>query len=204
MSQEEWNREYWDERWVNRRTGWDIGYAAPPLTDYVDGLDNKDLRILIPGCGNAYEGEYLLKHGFAHTYLLDISPEALKSVKARVPDFPDDRLILGDFFRHEGRYDLILEQTFFCALDPGMRRRYAEKMHELLVPGGVLAGVLFDDPLYEDHPPFGGDREEYIGYFEDLFDILHFDTAENSIVPRLGRELFIELRKPDPAQGRSK
>ena len=196
MSEAHWNREYWDERWRNRKTGWDIGYASPPITDYVDQLVDTDMRILIPGCGNAYEGEYLLKKGFENTFLIDLSPEALKSVKRRVPDFPDDRMILGDFFKHEGTYDLILEQTFFCAIDPTMRRAYAEKMYDLLVPGGALVGLLFDDPLYEDHPPFGGHRSEYLTYFRDLFDIIHFEIAENSIVPRLARELFIELRKP--------
>ncbi len=197
MEQRKWNEEYWDERWRNRQTGWDIGYASPPITDYVDSLDDKSLHILIPGCGNAYEGEYLLEKGFSNTFLIDLSETALHSVKNRVPDFPDSRLIHGDFFAHRGAYDLIIEQTFFCALDPALRRRYAEKMHELLKPGGKLVGLLFDDPLNEDHPPFGGNREEYITYFEDLFEIRHFETAENSIVPRLGRELFIELRKPE-------
>lgn len=197
MEQRKWNEEYWDERWRNRQTGWDIGYASPPITDYVDSLDDKSLHILIPGCGNAYEGEYLLEKGFSNTFLIDLSETALKSLKKRVPEFPDSRLIHGDFFAHEGDYDLIIEQTFFCALDPALRRKYAEKMHALLKPGGKLVGLLFDDPLNEDHPPFGGNREEYITYFEDLFEILHFETAENSIVPRLGRELFIELRKPE-------
>jgi hypothetical protein len=91
---------------------------------------------------------------------------------------------------------LVIEQTFFCALDPSLRRAYAEKMHEILNPGGRLVGLLFDDPLFSDHPPFGGSKQVYLPYFEDLFEIEVMEKAYNSIAPRAGRELFISLRKP--------
>lgn len=189
------DKNYWQERWANHETGWDIGYASPPITDYIDQLANKDLKILIPGCGNAYEGQYLIQNGFANTYLIDIAPGAFENLTMRFPDFPDENLILGDFFKHEEKYDLIFEQTFFCALDPSLRQNYAEKMHNLLKTNGKLVGVLFNEPLFEDHPPFGGSKEEYLPYFEDLFTISHFEEAYNSIRPRSKRELFIKLEK---------
>jgi len=189
------DKSFWQDRWENAETGWDIGYAATPLVAYFDTLKNKDLKILIPGCGNAYEGEYLMKSGFKNTFLIDIAPLALESLKKRFPDFPDSNLIQGDFFEHDEKYDLIVEQTFFCAISPTLRRAYAEKMHELLHINGKLIGLLFNDPLFEDHPPFGGNKAEYLTYFEDLFTIHHFDTATNSIKPRAGRELFIEFEK---------
>lgn len=189
------SKEYWEKRWEAGETGWDIGYASPPITNYIDSLENKDLQILIPGCGNAYEGAYLHENGFQNTYLLDISESALKSVSERFPKIPKGNLLQKDFFEHEGSYDLIFEQTFFCALYPSFRPDYARKMQELLKPGGKLVGLLFNAPLFEEHPPFGGSKEEYLNYFESLFDILNFDTAPDSIKPRAGRELFIELLK---------
>ncbi|HXH19987.1 MAG TPA: hypothetical protein VNJ07_12995 [Chitinophagales bacterium] len=36
-------------------------------------------------------------------------------------DIPVVRLIHRDFFKHQGRYDLIIEQTFFCAINPKPR-----------------------------------------------------------------------------------
>src|SRR5690554_153609 len=167
------DKSFWQDRWKNAETGWDIGYAATPLVAYFDTLKNKDLKILIPGCGNAYEGEYLMKSGFKNTFLIDIAPLALESLKKRFPDFPDSNLIQGDFFEHDEKYDLIVEQTFFCAISPTLRRAYAEKMHELLHINGKLIGLLFNDPLFEDHPPFGGNKAEYLTYFEDLFTIHH-------------------------------
>jgi len=191
-----WDENYWQERWKKGQTGWDIGYASPILTEFAQGFDNKDIHILIPGCGNGYEAEDLFKAGYKNTFVIDLAQGAFDSLKKRFPEFPETHMILGDFFALEETYDLILEQTFFCALDPSLRSAYAKKMNELLVPGGTLAGVLFDDKLFTDHPPFGGNKEEYLSYFEDLFEVKTFETARNSIAPRQGREFFIELKKP--------
>lgn len=193
--QNHFDKRYWEERWKSDQTGWDIGYASNPLTAYIDQIANKDISIVIPGCGNAWEGEYLWKKGFRNVFLVDLSRTALDKFKMRVPDFPDEHLILGDFFELEQRFDLILEQTFFCAIDPNLRMNYAQKAYEILNNGGKLAGVLFNCDFGNNHPPFGGTKEEYLQYFEPLFEIKHFDAAHNSIKPRENRELFVLLRK---------
>lgn len=192
-----WDENYWQERWKEGQTGWDIGHASPALTDFAKGYDDKDIRILIPGCGNGYEAEELYKAGYKNTFVVDLANRAFESFKRRFPGFPDANMVLGDFFALDKSYDLILEQTFFCALDPSLRLAYAKKMSELLAPGGTLAGVLFDDLLFTDHPPFGGTKEEYLTYFSNIFEIKTFETARNSIAPRKGREFFIELKKPN-------
>jgi len=191
------DKNYWQERWEEGQTGWDIGYPSTPLVNYFDKLEQKDQKILIPGAGNAYEGEYLHKHGFKNTYILDIAPGAIESLKLRFPEVPEDRIIQGDFFEIEGQFDLVIEQTFFCALHPSMRSSYVDKMLELLKPGGILAGLLFHAELFHDHPPFGGFKEDYLPLFKNKFEILNFDIAADSIKPRRERELFIELRKPN-------
>ena len=152
--------------------GWDIGYPSTPLKEFIDTLEDKSIRILIPGCGNAYEAEYLHQQVFENVFVIDIAPLALEGFSERVPGFPKDHLILGDFFEHDSEYDLILEQTFFCALNPDLRPAYTKKMHALLAPKGKLAGVMFKFPLTEKEPPFGGSAEEYQGYFEEYFENL--------------------------------
>ena len=128
-------------------------------------------------------------------YVIDLAPLALERFSERVPDFPKGHLILGNFFEHEENYDLILEQTFFCALNPDLRPDYATKMHGLLNTGGKLVGLMFCIPLHADHPPFGGNAAEYRGYFEKDFEIISMDPCTNSIESRKGNELWIELRK---------
>jgi cyclopropane fatty-acyl-phospholipid synthase-like methyltransferase len=189
------NEAYWTERWKNHQTGWDIGFVSTPIKEYVDQLENKELKILIPGCGNAYEGEYLMKHRFKNTHLIDISQEALNSFKKRFPSFPEENLHHGDFFNHQEKYDLVIEQTFFCALNPELRKDYVTKMHDTLTENGKLVGVLFHDKLFDDHPPFGGFLEEYKALFASKFFIHKMEMCKNSIEPRLGREVFINLKK---------
>lgn len=192
----ELNDKYWTDRYKQNETGWDTGGITTPLREYFDQLGDKDLKILIPGAGNAYEAEYLVNNGFKRVYVCDLSPVPLQNLKDRCPKMPGGHLILGDFFKmKENQFDLVVEQTFFCAINPSLRKEYFDKVFQLLMPGGKLAGVLFDDKLNTEHPPFGGNKKEYLTYIPKDFDILHLDPCYNSIKPREGRELFIELQK---------
>jgi SAM-dependent methyltransferase len=191
----ELNKDFWNNRYANQDTGWDVGYPSTPLKEYVDQLEDKQVRILIPGCGNAYEAEYLHAQGFTNVFVIDIAPLALEQFAERVPSFPKNQLICGNFFEHQAKYDLILEQTFFCAIDPALRQDYAKKVNELLVEGGTLAGLLFAQEMYVDHPPYGGRKEEYEETFSPYFNFKHLAPAYNSIEPRAGKELFICFKK---------
>lgn len=132
-----------------------------------------------------------------HVYLLDISDRPLQSFRDRCPEFPESRLLHQDFFAAAGSYDLILEQTFFSALPPVRRTEYVQKCLELLVKGGVLAGVLFDDPLNDDRPPYGGNLAIYKKLFLPEFIPLKMEKCYNSISARSEREIFILLKKPE-------
>jgi thiopurine S-methyltransferase len=191
----ELNKDFWTTRYRENETGWDVGEITQPLKDYFDQLKNKEISILIPGAGNAHEAEYLFNNGFTNVVVMDISEEPLLNIQKRIPDFPKKHLVLGDFFEHTNTYDLIVEQTFFCALNPSLRKAYAKKMHETLNPNGKLVGLLFNDVLNTDKPPFGGNKEEYVSYFEPYFTFNVFDTCYNSIKPREGRELFVIFEK---------
>lgn len=191
------SKEFWQNRWENNKTGWDIGSPAPPIAAFIDTLEDKNIKILIPGAGNAYEAEYLFKHGFTNVFVMDIAEQPLQNLASRVPEFPIEHLLNENFFEHTGRYDLILEQTFYVAIDPAMRDKYMIKMHELLKPGGVLAGLLiFDKEPSPDGPPFIDTIKGYKKYYHnDLFELKMFDVAKNSIKPRAGREIFFEAIK---------
>ena len=192
---DKFNKEFWTERYQNNEAGWDLGAPSTPLKEYIDQLKNKKLSILIPGAGNAYEAEYLFNKGFENVTVIDISPEPLKNTQKRLPDFPKENLICGDFFDHNQQYDLILEQTFFCALNPTLRNNYVEQIHKLLKPNGKLVGLLFTEPLNNEMPPFAATKDEYIAFFSPKFNFKVFEGCTNSIKPRAGRELFINFEK---------
>ena len=189
------NKEFWNDKYASSKTGWDVGEITTPLKQYFDQLNNKKVKILIPGCGNAYEAEYLFKNKFKYTFVLDYSKNALKNFSKRVPEFSKNQLLNCDFFDTQGKYDIIIEQTFFCAIEKKRRSDYFVKIHELLKSNGKLVGLLFDDCLNEDHPPFGGSKGEYKKYIQPYFNIKVFETAYNSINSRKGKELFMILIK---------
>jgi SAM-dependent methyltransferase len=190
------DKNFWDERWKAKDTGWDMRAVSPPLKAYIDQLPNKDIAILIPGCGNAYEAAYLMENGFTNVTLIDIAPTLVQELLKKFERYAGQELTLicGDFFKHRGVYDLILEQTFFCALLPALRTQYVQHMHSLLHPGGKLAGLLFNR-AFEQSPPFGGSKEEYLRLLSGLFAIEHLEECTTSIPSRLGSELFLELNR---------
>ncbi len=190
----EFDKRFWQSKYEAAQTGWDAGAITTPLQEYIDQLEDTTLEILIPGCGNGYEAEYLHTKGFMVT-VVDLVSAPLQNLKRRCPDFPADRMIQDNFFSLTGAYDLILEQTFLSALPPVWRNRYASQMHNLLAEGGKLVGVLFGVEMNTHVPPFGGSIVEYQHLFTKYFTINVLAPCYNSIAPRQGTEVFIHLTK---------
>jgi SAM-dependent methyltransferase len=186
--------QYWDNRYKDNEIGWDLGEASPPIKSYFDKITQKQASILIPGCGNTYEAEYLLSIGFTNITVIDIAPTLVSRLKKKFKNITSIKVLLGDFFELQGNYDYIIEQTFFCALAPSLRQKYRNKVHKLLTPGGILIGLLFNKQ-FENSPPFGGTDREYRELFATHFNFLAFESCKNSIAPRANTELFIELQK---------
>jgi len=190
--------QYWNSLYQQKETRWDIGYPSTPLKEYIDQVTDKNQSILIPGCGNSYEAEYLLQNGFTNITLIDIASLLTAALEKKFNNYLNKELtiITGDFFELSNQYDLIFEQTFFCALDPSLRKSYVKKMYELLKPGGILVGVLFNRS-FEGGPPFGGTQKEYEELFKEKFEIIKLEPCYNSIEPRAGSEVFINVKSKE-------
>lgn len=184
---------YWDAQWERGEIGWDVGYASPAITEYMAQYPDKNAAILIPGCGNAYEAEYLAEHGFTNITLMDIAPRAVELLQEKFADTKAVSVLCGDFFDHKGNYDLLIEQTFFCAIPPDRRKEYAQKAASLLNEHGKIVGLLFDRTFEEQDPPFGGCPCEYKPIFEPHFVVKTMEECHNSIPSRAHAEVFINL-----------
>lgn len=190
------NQHYWDLRYEQNQLGWDLGAVSPPLKAYFDQLEDRSLKILIPGGGNSYEAEYLMQQGFTNVTVVDISEVVIGYLRQRFAIYLDSGLTLvhQDFFEHQGQYDLIVEQTFFCALAPAIRADYVQRMEQLLSEKGKLMGVLFDRD-FVGGPPFGGHREEYRSLMSTTLKVLTMEPCYNSVSPRMGSEVFFIAQK---------
>ncbi len=189
------SKTFWNNRYKNNDTGWDLGVISPPIKTYIDQLNNKKISILIPGAGNSYEAEYLHEKKFTNVFIIDISKLAIENFKKRVPSFPEEHIIYGDFFDLNKKFDLIIEQTFYCAINPKLRDKYVHKMNNLLNKNGKLVGLLFQFPLTEQGPPYGGSMIEYKKRFSPYFTIKTIENAHNSIISRKNKELFVIFQK---------
>jgi len=192
------NAQYWQQRWSKQQTGWDIGHPNHGLIAEVEARFSKTTKILIPGAGRGHEAEALWAAGYLRTYVCDWAPEAFEGlassdVLAKAitdKEQAQSRLIVSDFFTLTDSFDLILEQTFFCAINPELRERYVEQAATLLKPVGKWMGILFDCHFPTAGPPFGGNAASYRKLFSNYFDIRHLERFSGSIEPRKGKELL--------------
>ena len=187
--------KYWDQRYLEENTPWDLLALSPPIKSILDLLDDPDKKILIPGAGRGYEAGYAYELGYKHTHYADISQTAAKEFSRLFPEFPKDQILTDDFFKLEGKYDLIIEQTFFCSMDPSMRKDYVKKCYELLNEGGYIKGLLFASEFEREGPPFGGNMDQYRKLFSALFAIERLEMCKTSVLPRLGNELIFSFKK---------
>lgn len=191
--------DFWQQHYEKNSISWDMGQVSPPLKAYIDQLPvtAKDQAILVAGAGNAYEVGYLHEQGFSNVTLVDFAPAPIADFAKRYPSFAAEQLVCADFFdlsSAQYQFDWVLEQTFFCAIDPARRDDYVKKMSQLLKPNGKLVGLLFDKDFGKPHPPFGGDAAEYRRRFAADFAIEIMEPCYNSHPARQGSELFIKLK----------
>lgn len=185
---------YWNARYEKNETGWDIGNSSSPLKLIIDSIENKNSAILIPGAGNAYEADYLLEKNFNNITILDIAPKVIQKLKIKYQNVPGIKIVEEDFFTHNNKYDIILEQTFFCAISPTLRINYVNKMYELLNERGLLTGILFNKE-FVGGPPFSGNIVEYENLFSKKFNIKQLEKCNHSIKPRENSEVIFSFQK---------
>lgn len=186
------NGDYWEQRYQNNDTPWDIGYPSPAFVNFMEGVDYKLKSILIPGAGNSYEAQWLIDHGATNVTIVDISNSIINRLKKKFEGNNAIKIINIDFFDLEGQYDFIFEQTFFCALDPSYRANYVRKMSSLLSEKGMLFGLLFNKVFEKSGPPFGGNINEYFELFATTFVYFEVDYLPISIPPRINSEIFFK------------
>ncbi|MBH19524.1 MAG: SAM-dependent methyltransferase [Crocinitomicaceae bacterium] len=197
MIRDSLNESFWNNRYLENNTGWDLGVISPPIKKWFDSQMDKDLQILVPGAGKGHEVKYGFEHGFSNIYYLDSSTEAISSFKENCPNFPEDQILKNNFFelKKDLFFDVLIEQTFFCAISPILRDQYVKKTHKILREDGCIIGLLFNKRFDHQGPPFGGFYEEYVELFSEIFIIEKLENSIHSVSPRKENEFWIMLKK---------
>ncbi|XP_024368637.1 probable thiol methyltransferase 2 isoform X1 [Physcomitrium patens] len=182
----------WDQLWKEKVTPWDLQGVTPVISQLLKDNKIREGKVLVPGCGGGHD---VVAMGSAARRVigLDISKTALehaealaqKSLNAEFVEFEN-----ADFFSYTPpfKFDFIFDYTFFCALDPSLRRKWAEKMAELLALDGELITLMF--PL-DDHPggpPFSVSLEAYQQVLSPWgFQLVYCNANIPSVEGRAGR-----------------
>lgn len=180
--------EFWDERFQHGFTPWDRGTVPIAMRDFVSQLKVTQEfapNCLIPGCGHAYEVDFLSEADWQVT-AIDFSSAAVATAKAQVGKWAN-RIQQADFFQYqpESVLSIIYERAFFCALPASMRAAIVERWAALLPAGAKLIGFFFIDDnasASKKGPPFRIHPQEWVSLMQPYFVCLE-DTAVLDSLP---------------------
>lgn len=135
---------FWDQRYQQHSMPWDsAGLPAGFAEEAADLLQAGARRVLLPGCGSAYELAALAQHG-CQALAVDFSAPAVARARELHPQLAAC-IVQADFFSSasDGPWDWVYERAFLCALPPAMRAQYASRMAAILPAGAALAGYFY-------------------------------------------------------------
>lgn len=192
MAQDSSQAGFWESRYRDRTMPWDAGSVPAALQQWLPGQTPG--RVLIPGCGSAYEVAAFHEAGW-DALAVDFSELAVVQAKAKLGTL-GDRVQYGDFFALSAQppYDLIYERAFLCALPRRMWADYARQCAALLKPGGSLSGFFFlkETP---NGPPFGTSEAELQALLGAAFELTERRPVAASIPVFDGAEWWLSWRR---------
>jgi methyl halide transferase len=214
---------FWDGLYTAAQDGWDLGGPAPALEDWLaagrftssssiecggpemapalpQSADTRlQARVAVPGAGRAHDARLLARLGYRVT-AFDFSDTAVAEARRLAAvDGVDVVVELRDVFTlgrdHAGAFDGVWEYTCFRAIDPARREEYAQVLHTILRPGGLLLACFF--PLREggDGPPFPVSRADIDRALAGRFTVVRAGAPGRSAERRRALEWLVEARR---------
>lgn len=191
--------QFWEDIYLADDAGWDLCGPTPVFKAVAKDLEPG--KVCIVGCGRGYDAVMFARKGFEVT-VVDFAPVAIEAVRILAKDFNVSiNTVQADIFalgtNHANFFDYIIEQTCFCAINPGRRKEYEIVMHNILKQGGRIIGLWFplDKKMEEGGPPYGTTIEEVKAIFMERWKTEKEEFPELSVSPRRGREKLIIFKK---------
>lgn len=191
------SRMDWEQRYAVSDTPWDLDQPPPWLTRLIAEEAGDAKRVLVPGAGYGTDAIAWAKGGH-EAVALDFSATALAGARDRAERHGVSiQLLEADIFDElptlAGAFDLIWEQTCFCAIPPERRDDYVEAMAGRLKPGGELWGVFIHHHR-PGGPPFDMSPDLVREAFAKRFELQSLRPVEDSVERRRGQEFLVVLR----------
>ncbi|KAJ0969355.1 hypothetical protein J5N97_022232 [Dioscorea zingiberensis] len=190
----------WEKCWEEGLTPWDLGQPTPIFTHLLQTGNLPKGRVFIPGCGSGYD-VVAIAGPERHVVGLDISYTAMKRAEELSSSSPNASyctFLAADFFTYQPSelFDLIIDYTFFCAIDPTMRAAWAKKIGDILKPDGELLTLMFPIGDEAGGPPYSVSVPEYEKVLNPIgFKVIQVVDNELAINQRKGREKLGRWKK---------
>ena len=190
---------FWSRLYAEGHDGWEMGRAAPPRERWVAAHPElvAGKRALVVGSGRGHEARLLARAG-AHVVAVDFAPVAVAEARALAAregvavDFRE-RDVFALRLDLE-RYELVLEHTFYCAIDPARREEYLAVVADVMLPGGTFVGLFWEHGR-PGGPPYTTTRAELDARLARHFDLVAYEQPTDSVATRLGQEHLLTLRR---------
>lgn len=194
--------EAWAERYTSGDTPWDAGGPHPELLRRLEAGELAPFggrRALVPGCGRGHDALALARAGWTTTGV-DFAPGLAGELGPALAALGGE-FVEADALAWSGApVDLVLEHTFHCALPPSERPRWADLMARALVPGGVLAALVFpaDKPAAEGGPPYRTTTTELAALLAPGFELVADEPLGLPLERRRWAERWARFRRVGP------
>jgi len=192
---------FWDERFAAGFTPWEAPGAPPAFSRWLDEAGPAaGARVLIPGCGCAFEVAALVARG-CDVLAIDYAAVAVERARQLLGPALAGRVVQADFFAFDAApFDWIYERAFLAALPPRLWPAWGRRCAQLLRPGGSLAGFFFVDGQVAEPrrgPPFAVTPAELRGLLDAAFDQVADDALPpgESVPVFAGRERWQQWRR---------
>jgi thiopurine S-methyltransferase len=217
---------FWEGLYTEGQDGWELGAPAPALEAWLDSggmFGSSDAgaqnwpphspsprttvapRVAVPGSGRGHDARLLARRGYRVTAFDFAEAAVAEARRLAAADGVDLTVEQRDVFTlgrdHREAFDGVWEYTCFCAIDPGRRAEYADVLHAILRPGGLLLACFY--PLREgrDGPPFPVSRADIARALAGRFTVLTEDAPARSPERRRGLEWLVLARRGGPTRG---
>ncbi len=192
------NPDYWENRYQENNTPWDLGQAAPAFISLFHS-DNppEPGRATVLGCGRGYDALIFADHGF-DVIGFDFSASAIEDAQIIADKVGiSAKFIQRDIFElsaeFENYFDYVIEHTCFCAIDPQRRFDYVNVVNSILKPEGEMIAVFFTHNR-PGGPPYGIAPAQIKQYMDRSFETISLHPVINSVPKRIDEQYLGRFR----------
>ena len=206
------NPEFWQNRWQEKRIGFNQSAVNPLLIKYWSTLNlPADSRIFVPLCGKSIDMVWLATQGYdvigvelvesaVQAFFAEQNIEPTIHQHAKNPDIKcyqgkllgqKIELWVADIFaltsEDTGKIKAVYDKAALIALPADMRSNYSEQISEISGNAPQLLITLNYDQSKKDGPPFSINHEQVQQYYGSHYQIaeLTSDPASIGSIPDL-------------------